>query len=57
VAKLSTMHADMTEAPSGLLDELLGGTWTTPDDEDYPHDAVEQMQALLADLVADLCRS
>jgi len=56
VAKLSTMHEGITEAPAGLLDELLGGTWTTPDDEDYPHEAVEQMQALLDELVADLCR-
>ncbi len=58
VAKLSRMDADTSEHPAGLLDELLGGTWHAPaaDDEDYPHDAVVEIQALLTDLVGELDR-
>ena len=50
------MHAETSEHPGGLFDELLGGTWSAPDEEDYPHEAVAEIQALLADLVADLSR-
>lgn len=35
-----------------VLDELLGGTWTAPDvDDDYPDEAVAEIQGLLGDLV------
>ncbi|MFO0634208.1 MAG: hypothetical protein U0168_15280 [Nannocystaceae bacterium] len=37
-----------------MLDELLGGTWLPPgadDDPEYPADAVDEIQALLSDLV------
>ncbi len=38
-----------------VLDELLGGTWTAPDvDDEYPDEAVAEIQGLLGDLVEAL---
>lgn len=38
-----------------VLDELLGGTWTAPDsDDEYPDEAVAEIQGLLGDLVDEL---